>query len=446
VTNLLCALRKCAAFAGTAEIQWWEPQEMHIDRRRAGPMILAGLLLASTTAAYPWPAWVKKGIYALTYYKNPQYTTLHSFNPKQGASGEGLFPLAGLTTDAGAIYGTTSAPGSAYTLLRPSGDSPNFKEIPIAALATGTSQPLTVVSDGVLAGVEPKDVFTLTLTNQGYIKQVIFTFPAGSAPLSGLTLYGNGTLFGASSGGQANNGYIYGLRPLGNSGLYSPQLVYGFTGGIGGGYPAGGVTVGSDGLLYGTTLFGGNSKCVFVKKQSGCGVIYRLAPSVSGLAYTETVLHSFAGGKDGIGAGGLIADASYNLYGATRYGGNGEGTVFALKASGGKKPSYSYATIYTFANTDDGHYPNPELAVDSGGALYGTAQGGKNKKGTVFILVPPAPHASSWSFELLHSFSGSTDDGAVPVGRLALDESGNVYGATYGGGQFNRGTDYQIIP
>jgi len=61
-------------------------------------------------------------------------------------------------------------------------------------------------------------------------------------------------------------------------------------------------------------------------------------PSAQGQAYTETVLHSFAGGTDGAGPfTHLIMDQAGNLYGTTPLGGifqNGghPGTIFRIEA------------------------------------------------------------------------------------------------------------------
>jgi hypothetical protein len=62
------------------------------------------------------------------------------------------------------------------------------------------------------------------------------------------------------------------------------------------------------------------------------GTVFRLTPpTTSGGQWTETVLYSFTGGIDGQAPdGGLIADASGNLYGTTIPGGSGSGTVFKL--------------------------------------------------------------------------------------------------------------------
>jgi hypothetical protein len=55
----------------------------------------------------------------------------------------------------------------------------------------------------------------------------------------------------------------------------------------------------------------------------GCGTVYELSPpKEKGGAWTEKVLYSFKGGKDGqLAAETLTFDANGNIFGATTYGG-----------------------------------------------------------------------------------------------------------------------------
>ena len=87
----------------------------------------------------------------------------------------------------------------------------------------------------------------------------------------------------------------------------------------------GGVTLGANGALYGTTTAGG---------ISNAGTVYSLTPPAApGGAWTETVLWSFMGGADGADpVAGLAIGENGVLYGTTSSGGvSNAGTVFALK-------------------------------------------------------------------------------------------------------------------
>ena len=67
--------------------------------------------------------------------------------------------------------------------------------------------------------------------------------------------------------------------------------------------------------------------------------------------------------------------------------------------------------------------------MDALGNLYATTGGGGAfGGGTVFRLD------SARNETVLHNFAGSPDDGAGPSGALILDTAGNLYGATYQGG------------
>ncbi len=71
-------------------------------------------------------------------------------------------------------------------------------------------------------------------------------------------------------------------------------------------------------LFYGTTSQGGTS---------GFGTVFKVTGT------TETVLYSFTGGADGGNPfAGLVMDAAGNLYGTTKRGAAGYGTVFKLSA------------------------------------------------------------------------------------------------------------------
>jgi len=55
---------------------------------------------------------------------------------------------------------------------------------------------------------------------------------------------------------------------------------------------------------------------------------------------------------------------------------------------------------------------------------------GPNNDGTVFELK--ANTDGTWSESVLHNFAGT--DGSFPIAGLTFDPTGNLYGATDGGG------------
>jgi uncharacterized repeat protein (TIGR03803 family) len=138
----------------------------------------------------------------------------------------------------------------------------------------------------------------------------------------------------------------------------------------------------------------------------------------------ETVLYSFTGGSDGRGLfAGLVLDTGGNLFGAAAYGGASDfGTVFKLDARG------QFNVLHTFMGGADGEYPYSDLMLDQAGNLYGTTYGGgTSSSGTVFILDKTGKET------VLYSFSGGAD-GASPWGALVRDGAGNLYGTAFYGG------------
>jgi uncharacterized repeat protein (TIGR03803 family) len=148
-------------------------------------------------------------------------------------------------------------------------------------------------------------------------------------------------------------------------------------------------------------------------------------------AQTFTVLYNFTGGSGRNPWAGLIQDANGNLYGTTMDGGScGYGVVFKLDKSGHETVLHSFC-----GGASDGAFPFAGLLGDANGNLYGTTEDGGDTSchpdwgcGVVFRLN------ASGKISVLHSFTGSPDDGAFPLGGLIQDKKGNLYGVTDNGG------------
>jgi hypothetical protein len=169
------------------------------------------------------------------------------------------------------------------------------------------------------------------------------------APLTvgpGGVLYGT-TLDGGSGAGcefppylSSGCGTVFQLTPPATAGgAWMETVIYSFAGPNGdGAYPMAGLVLGENGVLYGTTAYGGSatsgSPCLY-NGASGCGTVFELTPPSSpGAAWTETVLKSFTGQNgDGANPGPLVLGPSGVLYGPTTAGGvGGAGTIFAVKS------------------------------------------------------------------------------------------------------------------
>jgi hypothetical protein len=179
-----------------------------------------------------------------------------------------------------------------------------------------------------------------------------------------------GNLYGTTSGGGnlctfTQCGVVFELSP---TSLGWTESVLHYFSGLDGARPIGGLIFDADGSLYGTTANGGNSGC----GGAGCGVIFELSPTSSG--WTETILHTFTGGKDGgEPIGGLTSDAKGNLYGTASIGGSsskcssGCGTAYRLRRTSN---AWIFGVLHSFTGGSDGAEPSAALVVNSTGSLY----------------------------------------------------------------------------
>jgi uncharacterized repeat protein (TIGR03803 family) len=211
------------------------------------------------------------------------------------------------------------------------------------------------------------------------------------------------------------------------------HVLYTFTGGQDGGSPTGNLVRDSAGNLYGTTWYGGDMNC---DEGQGCGTIFKLDP-----AGHETVLHAFAGSPDdGEGPRGGWLDKNGTFYGATSLGGSGLGSQCPLGCGMVYKldPDGTETVLYNFTGEGgDGDYPVGGVALDEVGNVYGATLigGGEYGGGTIWMLD------RSGKETILHAFTGALGG---PSG-VTLDGKGNIYG-TAGGGAFDHGVVFKLTP
>ena len=316
--------------------------------------------------------------------------TVYSFH---GGS-DGSWPEASLIDVDGTLYGTTARGGGGYC------------------------------GCGTVFSIDPQ---TRTET-------IIYTFCSqqdcldGSGPVASL-IEVDGTLYGATySGGNAGCyedlgcGTVFSLNPQ----TGAETVLYSFCSQqncADGAQPVGSL-IDVNGILYGTTYFGGKAGCV---EDLGCGTAFALDPQTG----VETVLHTFCSKNncaDGAEPAAGFIRVKDKLYSTTEAGGTrtcrGEdaacGTVFSLDLQTGAEK-----VIHSFSGTDGGGPMAGLLDVD--GTLYGTTGGGGDLgAGTVFSL-----NLASGSENVLYSFSFR--DGAYPQSNL-IDINGILYGTTTAGG------------
>jgi uncharacterized repeat protein (TIGR03803 family) len=443
---------------------------------------------------------VKSGIYltlfvwatlAIPSAQGQTYTVLHTFTGKS----DGAEPYSPLLFDSvGNLYGTTVIGGNPNSCggygcgtiyeLSPSagGDWNETLLYRFTNSKTGGSPEGGLVLDaagnlfgaGVVGGGEGNCssndgltgcglIFEVSPTSTGWQESVLQVFNSGAnggLPFSGLIADSSGNLYGTTDqGGNLNDcggtgcGTVFRLSPA-NAGRWRETVLHSFTGSMDGGSTYAPLIRDTAGNLYGTAPGGGGiTGC--------CGVVFELSPT-SGGAWKETVLHTFSGGADGAYPyGGLMFDATGNLYGTTGQGGNltgcngyGCGVAFELSPTSSRR--WKETALYAFTGGADGSEPQVGLAMDAAGNLYGTTYSGGNLTaclghgcGVIFKLSSTS--TGRWQETVIHSFTGLAD-GSQPSAPLTLDQAGNLYGVTVNGGNlgdcsgFGCGVVFEIIP
>jgi hypothetical protein len=346
----------------------------------------------------------------VAYRLSPQgsgwaYTVLYEFSGDQGAEPSQLTLdaagnlygefSAGGPDDVGGVFElspTTSGPWKFTTLysfsIEANGEAPNG-EIPVGGLlfdSAGNLYGATAYGGTVDGGLGT--VFELSPNGSGgWNESVIWSVSQTFTHPNGIVFDSAGNLYGASAGGNGPVGGVFELKPNGSGGWTSVSL-YTFTNGSSDGYtPQGAITLDSAGNVYGSTIQGGGAP------PHDYGTIYQLSPNSSG-GYTFNLLYTFVGGNAGaLDYNGVIPDSSGNLFGAALDGADNWGVVFELSPS---SSGWTYGLVHTFTGGPDGGYP--DLALDAGGNLYGTAPYGAKPGcendsgcGVVFKLSAPAP-------------------------------------------------------
>lgn len=347
----------------------------------------------------------------------------------------------------------------------------------------GNPRTLRILSIAAVLGL-------LTLPALAQTFTVIHTFTGGrdgATSFGSLTFDHAGNLYGTASAGgfkgndcpRAGCGTVFKMTQRGAGWIFTP--LYSFQGDPDAAVPYAGVTIGPNGSLYGTTIFGGGF---------GYGSVFNLQPPAHTTNntlgnWTDTVLHGF-GGLDGANPayGSLVFDPAGNLYGTTANGGaecdDGGycGSVFKLAPSGG---GWSL-TAFNFPGGSGGSNPVSGVILDSAGKLYGTtgigdfpvvvykltwlgsgwgetvlytfadfenAQGGVifDPSGNLFgttldTAYQLTPAGGQWNYTLLHSFAENNG----PQSGLIRDAGGNLYGAACGDNVVTFGFVFRLTP
>jgi uncharacterized repeat protein (TIGR03803 family) len=345
---------------------------------------------------------------------------IHNFVSPDG--GDGVNPAAPMAISGTVAYGTDRSggstgqgavyklnlDGSGYVLLH------NFTN---GSSDGGTSAAVIKGADGCLYGTIPSGgsngygaIFKLSADGNAYTN--LYDFGAvpddGNDPQAGLLQGRDGALYGTTQyGGSNSSGTVFKVNTDGSG--YS--LLYQFSGGPDGGYPACSLIQGTDGLLYGTAPGGGTNNY---------GTVFKL--DTKGATFTK--IYDFGDSPDGQQPqAGLLLGQDGFLFGVTSSGGsNSSGTVFKIDTNGANE-----TVLHAFQGGNDLSYPQSPLVQMAGGTLCGTSgSGGSNYDGGVYAL-----NTDGSGYTLLHVFAGP--DGSSPQGSLAVGPDGSLYGtAQYG--------------
>jgi uncharacterized repeat protein (TIGR03803 family) len=358
--------------------------------------------------------------------------------------GDSTSPIAGLVFDkAGNLYGVAAYDGPDYT-------------------------------DG--------SVFKLSPSQYGWDYDILYNFgyydPLGRYPLGGLVIDDAGVIYGTNSFSNDNSecGTVFasspwwvplhtftgpdGCVPQSNLRLSNGWLV-GTT--SGGGASGQGTVFFVDTLTQtfhsysfekteGTTPVGGINIFSYGATLSGGakgeGNVYRLGAHglINKFSFSSDRLAGYAPMGDLLTA---YVNGARTMYGTTSAGGNGAGgTVYRLSENQQKPEHWQLSVLHSFSG-EDGRSPMAGLTSDASGNLYGTtSEGGEWDCGTVFKLSPKMNNR--WKFTVVYTFNPSNPDtggdGCNPRSSVVLDAAGNIYGTTEYGGWFSWGTVYEITP
>ncbi len=279
--------------------------------------------------------------------------------------------------------------------------------------------------------------YKLTNVSGTWVQSVIHTFTGGndgSGPGSGLTIGKDGSVYGMTpTGGADGLGVIFRLQ-LQPSGVWKLKVLHTFTGGDDGATGSAGRLVLRRGALYGAATVGG---------ANGQGAVFELK-HIPG-EWRFTTLYSFKGQPDaGFPYGGLTFDPSGNIYGTTYYdGANDFGSVYQIAPQ--PDGSWSEKVLYSFTGGRDGLGSIGNMVLSRNGALYGTtSEGGASCScGTIFSLTPDGN--GNWKEKTVYRFKGAPD-AAFAYNGMVADSAGNLYGASVHGGTGNDGAIYKLTP
>ncbi len=250
---------------------------------------------------------------------------------------------------------------------------------------------------------------------------------SGERPEGGLVVGADGLLYGTTyGGGQYGSGTLFSIDPA--SGVV--ETLHSFFAPRDGSGPTGELAVGPDGVLYGAAPYGDNAFTI-------CGTIFRFDPAASSDPFTVLRAFSCAAGETKRPAGGMVVEGGF-LYGVT-WGDDiswrsGDGAIYRLDPETGDfEVLRSHAPEVALGGA---------LVVAPDGLIYGQGHGrgtGTADSGSIFRIDP-----SSGDVETVHAF-GPSDSPRKPF-SLVEGEPGELLVVAREGGAGNRGSIFSRAP
>lgn len=387
-------------------------------------LVLGGCSVAQTLHALP-PSSNSRSV-RRNASSGYQYATIFSFQGYNGAA-----PYGTLLYFKGKLYGTTKAGGyyshGTVFSVTTSGKETVLHNFGQSGDGAQPEAGLTVLN-GVLYGTTYSGgtdghgtVFSITTAGQ---ERVVYSFGRqagdGANLVAGLTPL-NGVLYGTTPyGGAGNAGTIFRVTAAGREKVifYFPDYSK-----KDGQNPFAGLVV-YNGKLYGTTDLSGPCQE---------GTVYSVTPTGK-----EHTIYGFPCQRyDGSNPQAGITVVNGVLYGTTTWGGKAfynDGTVFSVNLPGKEQILFNFVP-----SSEYGYRPDTTLLYLKG-AFYGTTPLGAGDNVGELYSVTPSGQAT-----VLHTF-GTPPDGASPLAGLT-NVHGTLYGTTSaGGGPANAGTIYRITP